>query len=142
MFSEFSEFALLRLTALMIIKGGLFYSQISYFSFSRLCLLLKVSMREEILGEWLLSGLWSCCGLYTTGVAALCCIIKSHIHALSFSFFLPVSLYQWRSQTGTSMNRGQRWEKVEVFVCPRDSLSHWLAFSHSQAGKRKRKRKK
>jgi len=98
-------------------------------------------MRERRLlhtGEWL----WSCCGLYTTGVAALCCIIKSHIHALSFFFFLPVSLYQSRSQTWTSMNRGQRGEKVEVLVCSRDSLSHWLAFSHTQAWKRKRNRKK
>ncbi len=69
------------------------------------------------------SPLWSCCGLCATGVAALCCIIKSHIHAPSFSFFLPVSLYQSRSQTGTSMNRGQRGKKwrclcVQETPCP------------------------
>lgn len=109
---------------------------------------LKVSfMREDFYlfilhtGEWLLAGLWSCCGLYATGVAALCCIIKSHIHPSSFSFFLPVSLYQSRSRTGTSMNRGHRGEKVEVFVCSRDSLSHWLAFSHVQAWKKNWNRK-
>ncbi len=99
---------------------------------SQFCALLgslKVSfMREEIFFNTQESGsspalilLWLC----ATGVAALCCIIKSHIHAPSFSFFLSCLSLSVEITDRNINDRGQRGKKWRVLCvqetpCPID----------------------